>query len=417
MLGPYPQVVIVADDLTGAMDAAAPFARRGLDVRVLTAAVSLEMVHADPPQILSINTATRHTTEKAAADVVSALIRKLARLNPGVLVKKIDSTLRGHVVVETIAAMEASGYGEVVLCPAVPSQGRSLVGGEVYIHDVALRETAIGRDLRSRPPVTPLPELFRSALPGIPVILEDAGNRLAVRSSERESQIRIVDAVSDDHLLTIAGSVIAGRKDTLLVGASGLTEALAETLFGAEKTAVLPVPLPGKTVFVIGSQAPQSIAQMEALVEPPSNAYVINNTGILPWSFNDQQITLLEQQSSSLIVRAPSLSRDADLNSNLIARDLAASTAALLAQTKIGSLVATGGDTALAVLEALEIDSVTVCGEIKPGVVHGLIETRQGPLRLVTKAGGFGDRQLFCTIERYLKTGSLITGKPGVSRG
>lgn len=404
MVGPYPHVVIVADDLTGAMDAAAPFARRGLDVRVLTAAASLEKVHTDPPQVLSINTATRHAAEKVAADVVRVLVGKLARLKPGVLVKKIDSTLRGHVVVETIAAMEASGYREVVFCPAVPSQGRSLVGGEVYINNVVLGETAIGRDLRSRPPVTPLPELFRAALPGIPVILEDVGNRPAPISSARVPRIRIVDAVSDDQLLTIAGSAIGGQDDTLLVGASGLTEALAETLFGPEKTAVLPVALPGKILFVIGSQAPQSIAQMEALIEPPSKALVINKTGILPLSFNEQQTTLLEQQSSSLILRAPSLSRKGDLDSDHIARDLAASTAALLDHAQIGLLLATGGDTALAVLEALEIDSITVCGEIQPGVVHGLINTRKGPLRLVTKAGGFGDRQLFCTIERYLTT-------------
>ena len=98
------------------MDAAAPFARCGLDVRVLTAAASLEKVRTDPPQVLSINTGTRHAAERVAADVVSVLVGKLARLKPGVLVKKIDSTLRGHVVVETIAAMEASGYREVVFC-------------------------------------------------------------------------------------------------------------------------------------------------------------------------------------------------------------------------------------------------------------------------------------------------------------
>jgi len=393
-------VAIIADDLTGAMDAAAPFARRGLDVRVLTTPDFLEKVSADPPQVLSVNTGTRHAGEATAAHVVSILAEKMTRLKPAVLFKKIDSTLRGHVVAETIAAMNAAGCRKVVLCPAVPSQGRSLVGGEVYINGVILRETAIGQDLRSPPPTVPLSELFRAALPGTPAILQGDQNSPAIRSDERVPQIRIIDATSDEHLLTMANSAIEEINGTLLVGASGLTEALADALLGPEGQPLVPTALSGKELFVIGSQAPPSIAQIEALVEAPSPTFVIKQ-GPLPLSIEEWQRILLEQKSPRLLLRAPSRSRKVALDSDVIAKNLGKSAAALVSQTQIGLLVATGGDTALAVLDALEVNCITLCGEIQPGVPHGLIETQRGPLRLVTKAGGFGDRGLFCSIGAY----------------
>jgi uncharacterized protein YgbK (DUF1537 family) len=66
-------------------------------------------------------------------------------------------------------------------------------------------------------------------------------------------------------------------------------------------------------------------------------------------------------------------------------------------------LLATGGDTALAILKALNVRVIRVCGEVQPGVVHSLIALEKGSLRLVTKAGGFGDENLFCTVRGYFQ--------------
>lgn len=397
-------VVIVADDLTGAMDAAAPFARRGLEVRVLTSPAHLPAQLADLPQVLSINTDTRHATEAVAAAVVGALIRELAQLKPQLLFKKIDSTLRGNLVVEIVAAMRASGCREVLICPAVPAQGRTLAGGELFINAVPLRETAIGRDLRSAPSVLPLPELFRGALPDVPVTLEVAGEPPLIEDQPAQQRIRIADAANSDQLFRLAKGAAQRCRETLFVGAAGLSEALAEALFGPTLPVTAPAALPGGTLFVVGSRAPQAAAQVAALLAAQRRTRIVELTAAEPLDGRElHSFCAPGLQPASLVLRAPLSAATSNHDPDLVARALADSTVALLAQAELGLLVATGGDTVLALLEALKVGVIRVGGEVRPGIVHGLIETARGPLRLVTKAGGFGDEQLFCLIETYFK--------------
>lgn len=396
------RAVIVADDLTGAMDAAAPFAKRGLDVCVLTAPDMLATVLADPPQVLSINTATRHVTAETAAAVVGALVGELIQLNPELLFKKIDSTLRGHVVAETVAAMQASARCDVRICPAVPAQGRILSGGEVFIEGVPLRETAIGRDRRSPPPLVPLPELFRLALLDVPVSLELAGNNQAPTSPPVLPSFRIADASTTEQLMSLAVTAADRCNDILFVGAAGLTDALAEVLFGCELSVIAPPALSGATLFVVGSRAPQIAKQVAALKVSDPRTQVMELTDDRPLDSGALQgLVSLEPRPASYVLRAPQASLRADCDPDLIAKALAESTVGLLGQVEIGLLVVTGGDTVLAVLDALGVGVVRVCGEVSPGIVHGLIDTPNGLLRLVTKAGGFGDEQLFCFIAKY----------------
>lgn len=398
------RVVIVADDLTGAMDAAAPFARRGLDVRVLTSPEALQPALAELPQVLSINTGTRHATAETASAVVTALIGALAHLKPDLFIKKIDSTLRGHVVVETVAALQATNYGEVLICPAIPAQGRTLSGGELFINKVPLRATAIGLDLRSPPPLVPLPELFRTALPNIPVTLEgpyDSQDKISESSSQH---IRIADAATTEQLQLLARAAIDRCDDILFVGAGGLTEALADELFGSEVAVAATPALPGASLFVVGSRAPQVVEQVEALKAAHPLTVISELTAENSLSTAElQHLAAAGPRHAILVIRAPQATGNRGYDSDLVAGALAVSAFELLSQAEVGLLLATGGDTVLAVLDVLGVNVIRVCGEVRPGIVHGLIRSPKGPLRLVTKAGGFGDEQIFCTVIEYFR--------------
>ena len=43
--------------------------------------------------------------------------------------KKIDSTLRGNIAIETLTAIEILGYDAAIVIPAFPQEGRITVGG------------------------------------------------------------------------------------------------------------------------------------------------------------------------------------------------------------------------------------------------------------------------------------------------
>ncbi|MEE1544485.1 MAG: four-carbon acid sugar kinase family protein, partial [Alphaproteobacteria bacterium] len=74
------QVGIVADDLTGAFDAAAPFAARGMTTLVATAPDGL----ATDGDVVSLTTASRHLPAAEAQAAVKAGYAAMARLAPAV---------------------------------------------------------------------------------------------------------------------------------------------------------------------------------------------------------------------------------------------------------------------------------------------------------------------------------------------
>ena len=65
------------------------------------------------------------------------------------LFKKIDSTLRGAVGEEIRAA--AAGRGTIIIAPAVPTQGRTVSGGQVFVHGVPLGAAGSDGEARQRP--------------------------------------------------------------------------------------------------------------------------------------------------------------------------------------------------------------------------------------------------------------------------
>ena len=85
---------------------------------------------------------------------------------------------------------------------------------------------------------------------------------------------------------------------------------------------------------------------------------------------------------------APAIRAAADA----ITRELAAIVAGLTGEHAIGGLVLVGGDTAFAVLSAIEAGGIVLAGEVEPGAPVGAIAG--GPLdgvAIATKAGAFGD--------------------------
>ncbi|QPL44859.1 four-carbon acid sugar kinase family protein [Halomonas sp. A40-4] len=149
------RVAIVADDLTGALDAAAPFAQRGATTRVVVALESLEASldawQGALPDVIAVTTESRHLMASAAAERVTQATRILARLAPAVWFKKIDSTLRGQAVAESLA-MHRACCRRLLLAPAVPSQGRTTCDARILVYGQPLEATDFARDARSQPP-------------------------------------------------------------------------------------------------------------------------------------------------------------------------------------------------------------------------------------------------------------------------
>src|SRR4051794_18373465 len=112
------RVVIVADDLTGTMDVAGPLADRGLSTLAVASHEGCKPAELETGAVISINADTRHLSPSDAARRIHRITSELVDAGAEILIKKIDSTLRGNVVSETLAMLEATGRSTAVVAPA-----------------------------------------------------------------------------------------------------------------------------------------------------------------------------------------------------------------------------------------------------------------------------------------------------------
>lgn len=352
-------VAIIADDVTGALDTAAPFAARGLQTCLL-----IENGEAWPQapgaQVLSLALETRHAPPENAQARVAMATAHLRRLGAAVLLKKIDSTLRGNVAAETVACLRASGRAHALIAPAVPAHGRILRGGDVLVGGVALRDTPLARDALSPPPLAPLAEVLRAAAPDVAVHALARGALPALDAVAGPSAW-LLDCESAEDLDAIARCGLAQRDRILFVGASGLGASLAAAM-AAPACAAAPMPqaTEGAVLFVVGSRSPRAAAQVAAL-GAEGGAFVL----------------------------APDPS--AAGTAAEIAAALGEAAARRVRGGGVKALVLVGGDTALATFRALDIRTASVDGEIMAGIPRGHLVFGPRRVDFVSKAGDFGD--------------------------
>ena len=391
-----PKIAIIADDLTGAMDTAAPFAKRGAHTRVLLAETPSAEALMSAPEIVAVSTESRHLDPIRA---IQRVHQAMAGFEDRIPFKKIDSTLRGNIVAETLATMEASGRRHLLITPAFPGQGRVLRNGEVFVHGVPLQDTAIARDALSPPLRMPLALAYSGKLG---VVVHEAGCPAELKlAGGPEFHIYVVDSESDDDLLHIARFALTYRDEVVLAGAAGLGTALASFIYGAPLSLKLNGTV-GPVLYIVGSRTPQSAAQLEQIADQGAPVIVVESQdGLLNVERAMQQCRVQtgEQNAYVLTVRQKG---NVVVDANLVAQSLAILSVELVDQVNAESIVVTGGDTGQALLRQFKLDALNLAGEIFPGIALGLFQHGKRTIRLVTKAGGFGDPALFVNLQKVL---------------
>ncbi len=337
------RLAVVADDLTGAADAAAPFASRGARVSVPLA--------GDPAvdvDVLALVSDSRWRTAAAAATQVTRLVALARDWGAEMLFVKVDSTLRGNVRTEVGAALGAWGSTRALGTPAFPAQGRQVKDGVLVVHG------------------EPRSDLVAASFP---------------------AEVTVIDAVSEDDLARLAARVLA--EGDVAVGSAGLARSLARLLVPVAATASLPAREVTGVLVVVGSPHPTTAAQAKLLAGTCASRLTVGG-GARP-DLDHATATLrhggrvlvttqtaadaLEQESAEAMSFADRLG---DVVKTLC--DSASSVA----------LVLTGGATALAVAGALGARQLRLLRETRPGIVLGELELPDRTIATITKSGGFG---------------------------
>jgi uncharacterized protein YgbK (DUF1537 family) len=392
------RVLIVADDLTGAMDSAVPFASRGLRVKVIPSPEKQPSTVLEA-EVIAIATNTRHSPPDEAAATVERVARQALSYQPEIVIKKVDSTLRGRIAEECRAMSDALGKESLIVCPAVPSQQRSVINGEIHLGEIPLRKTAFASDIRSPAPAVPMEQLFQKQFGGWDIFSGKAAVAARGNQINHRQSIIIFDARTDGDIRAVINNRRSQLEGDLLIGASGLTEAVAQVLLGSVRPGNKgDVSSAGKFLFVLGSAALETARQLDTLSK--NHAVSLHElTDAEP--LNATTAASLDVKSTIFVLKAPDREQSGQLDSGAVLYALAISAAHLISRFNISNMLLTGGDTCEATLAQLSVEAVTVQGEIQPGTVYGNAETAEGKINLVTKAGGFGQPDLFLDVLHF----------------
>jgi uncharacterized protein YgbK (DUF1537 family) len=338
-------ITIIADDLTGACDAAVPFAAAGEVVRVGLG----DRLPVGSGSVRAMSTNTRDVPACEAAERIRDLADELGA--DAESFKKIDSVFRGNTVVEIRAAVRHWGFDLALVAPAYPALGRSVREGVLRIEDAAgEREVRIEEQLAEAGC-----SLSRIAAGST----EDVA--VAMRAALAEGvRILLCDAAVQDDLEQVVHAARSLRKRILWIGSGGLAHALAANASSGGQDAER---RRGQVVYFVGSPHAVTSAQVERLKNVKNAEY------------------------ACVSVVSIEMGRTAG---DEVRRAIAGVRA-----EQIGCVLMTGGDTALFVCRALEVESLRLEREFAVGVPLGRVEG--GPLDGVTvalKSGGFGDVDL-----------------------
>jgi uncharacterized protein YgbK (DUF1537 family) len=347
-------LVLIADDLTGALDSAAAFA---------TPARPVSVTWSGPPRfsenLVAVSTETRDCSADRARARTAEVVRGLSGYPPGtVIYKKIDSLLRGHPALEIATVAEALCPDRVVIAPAHPALGRITRGGFQFVRSAAGGEHRIAVDLRG--------DLRALESPG---------------PNGRPVEIVLADALCEADLARLVAAERARGGRILWCGSGGLAQALAP----AERR-LLPLPA-GRCLALIGSPHPVSVAQVGALKDAIPGA-------VIGWTESDEpaDVTLRIERS----MRAHDLAVVVSEMAPADARQAAEIIAGMLRQVLAGLeapdvLYCSGGETLRAVCDALSADRLSCEGFVAEGIPLSRLGSGRWPaLPVLSKSGAFG---------------------------
>ena len=346
-------VTIIADDLTGALDSAAPFA----DTSPAGKIPVVWSPSAIPGRISPLGVSTE-TRELSAAAARSCVLDALAALpQAGLHFKKIDSLARGNTAVEIAACAESGLFTSLIVAPAFPQQGRRVAGGRIKAAGVLVD---LG-GLLAKAKVT-----FDTCLPG-------AG--IPVRKG-----VALCDAVTDadlKHIVAAAGLMAA---PVLFCGSGGLAGALTPP-----QRRFRDAPLPN--FAVVGSQTAISQANLTRLSQ--SFEIAIRSApgawrGPVDWAARRLAVGF----------DMPTLKADdARRAINETLREV------ILSRAQPEAMFVVGGDTLRSMLDAAGATSVDVEGAWAPGIaVSRLTGGRWAGTWLYSISGSFDDTGLIKAI-------------------
>jgi 3-dehydrotetronate 4-kinase len=408
----------IADDLTGATDLALTLTRGGMrTVQVMGVPAPGTKFDNVDAVVVALKSRTNDAREAVRWSLESCdiLLEAGARQIIFKYCSTFDSTPKGNIGPVAEALIEKLGGELAVVCPAFPTNKRTIFKGHLFVGDQLLSDSPMKDH-----PLTPMrnanlaevmQEQTRLNVGLVPYEAVDAGPN-AIRAAfdaAKASGARFVvtDAISDKHLFAL-GEAMADHK--FITGGSGIALGLPDNFVRAgllKKTdATRPMTAQdGRSAILSGSCSQATRGQVASAIAAGVPARQIDALALAEGRITAQELidfALSQPADKPVLVYSSETPEVVAKVQETLGREAAGAlveqTMAEVARGLVGAgftrLIVAGGETSGAVVGALGVAAIEIGPEIDPGVpwTRSMDDRR---LALALKSGNFGAENFF----------------------
>ena len=397
------KVGVIADDFTGASDAASFLVKSGL-----------KTLMSDGPYDASFEDIEAHVIALKSRSVpkdeaISLVDSALASLNKRGYEKiyfkycsTFDSTKDGNIGPVLDHLLEELDRPYALICPSLPINGRTLKDGILYVNGTPLAESPMKDH--------PLNPMWDSYIPSLlspqskyPCLIIRREDILSQRYKEMVEEFQtkyphfyiVPDYETDDD-----GRLIAKAFDDvkILSGGSGLLEFLnsEEKATELEDRSFL-----GQSIILCGSCSKMTKAQVHDYIDRGKKAIAIDAFKLLEHDMAKEIFDKIVSFNEPTLIYSDGIDKDMDdlrkdvdfSRASKAMEDLLAKISVMAYDSGYKNIIVAGGETSGAVMKALDLKGFIIGKSIDPGVPE--LYPIDTDIRLVLKSGNFGSVDFF----------------------
>ena len=395
----------IADDFTGASDAASFLVKGGMSVQLYN---GIPENASDLKPVQAIVIALKSRTQETLQAVADSKHAAQFLLDQGIThlyfkyCSTFDSTPQGNIGPVCDALLEQMKAPYSLLCPSLPVNGRTVSNGRLFVNGTPLDESPMKDH-----PLTPMWDSRISEL--MQPQSHYSCQILPRNASWHEPEYTEPFYLIPDYETDEDGEKIAKTFGHLpfLSGGSGLLKPLAEYLLSGSGTSrqIPATAVPGKALLIAGSCSKMTLSQiawyqaqnMPSLRMDPLALLNGTQTPEQIWEFiethTDEQHAVLVYSSDTpeMVRRSQELGREKIAS---MLEQLSARLAEKAVEHGFTRIICAGGETSGAITKGLHFSSYEIGKSIAPGVPV-MIPALRPDIRLVLKSGNFGQEDFF----------------------
>lgn len=403
----------IADDFTGASDAASFLVKGGMQTLLLNGIpehINNEDVANADAIVVALKTRTQETTSAVqdSLEAIKWLEKHGAKHFYVKYCSTFDSTPKGNIGPINDAVMDYLQVPYTLLCPSLPVNGRIVQDGILYVHGVPLAESHMKDH-----PLTPMHESDitllmkpQSKYQSYKLVSDvDEWNwqiKKLQQASKNKPFYLVPDYAADEDAAYIVNNFGSAK---LLTGGSGLLTAWGKYL--ANKLVSVPATVmegtKGAGILLAGSCSKATLAQIKCSQDAGVPSFKLNPAMIVAgtqtikdveefFKVHPDEAVLIYSSESPEYLEAIRNTHLPEFSAAL--EKMMADIAVMARDQGINRIIVAGGETSGAVTKALGYSSYWIGESVAPGVPMMMPAENQN-LRLVLKSGNFGQEDFF----------------------